>query len=131
MRKRLLLIQAVLTLLGSAAAYLIEGYAASLAVLFGGGIVMVNTLLLHWHHARAVRTAGIDVGKNMRILYRAALERFVITLALFAIGIGIMRLAPLPLILGFIAVQLAQALDWLLESRLRQRNGKHRDPYLW
>ena len=131
MRKRLVIIQAVLVLIGMAAAFLLEDSAAALGVLFGGGIVIINTLLLHWHHRRAARTAGIDVGKNMRIMYRAAAERFVITLALFAIGLGILGLEPLPLLLGFIGTQMAQALDWFIESRQRQNNGKRRDPYLW
>jgi ATP synthase protein I len=131
MRKRLLIVQAVLVLLGAAGACLLAGDAAAIGVSFGGSIVMVNTLLLHWHHRRAVRTAGIDAGKNMRILYRAAAERFFTTLALFATGLGILGLEPLPLLLGFIGIQLAQVLDWFIESRQRQNNGKRRDPYLW
>ncbi|HDP89822.1 MAG TPA: ATP synthase subunit I [Thioalkalivibrio sp.] len=131
MRKRLLVVQAVLVLLGAALVYLLNGEYAALGVLFGGSIVIVNTLLLHWHHRRAERFAGNDAGKNMRILYRAAAERFFITLALFAIGLGILGLEPLPLLLGFIGIQLAQVLDWLIESKQRKNNGKRRDPYLW
>jgi len=131
MRKRLLFVQAMLALLGAAIAQLLDDRAAAVAVLFGAGIVIANTMLLHWHHRRAVRTAGIDAGKNMRIMYRAAAERFFTTLALFAVGLGILRLEPLPLLLGFIGVQMAQALDWFIESRQRKNNGKRRDPYLW
>ncbi len=84
----------------------LNGFGGFLAALFGGVMVIINTLLLLWHSARAERLEQQDAGQNFRIIVRCALERFVITVALFALGLGRLGLEPLPLICGFAAGQL-------------------------
>lgn len=76
------------------------------AALYGGVMVIINTLLLLWHSARAERLEQQDSGHNFRIIVRCAIERFVITVALFALGLGRLGLEPLPLLSGFAAGQL-------------------------
>jgi hypothetical protein len=43
----------------------------------------------------------------LRLLYRTALERFVLTATLFALALGVLRLEPLALLTGFIVGQTA------------------------
>lgn len=76
-------------------------------VLFGGLITVINSLQLLRHLHRADRVAGCDANRNVRILYLCAMERLVMTLALFAISLGALKLAPLPVICGFILGQAA------------------------
>lgn len=131
MRKRLFIVQAVILAVVVALTFLVWDLDRAMAVLFGGVMVVINSAIQQWGHSRAIKTAGNDLQSNMRIIYRTAAERFVITLALFAVGIGVLRLEPKFLIAGFIVLQLAQVLDWFIESRLRKHHGRRRDPYLW
>jgi F0F1-type ATP synthase assembly protein I len=131
MRKRLFIVQAVFLAGVVALTYLVWDLESAMAMLFGGAMVVINTVIQQWGHFRATKTAGNDLQRNMRIIYRTAAERFIITLALFAVGIGVLRLEPKFLIAGFIVLQLAQVLDWFIESRLRKHHGRRRDPYLW
>lgn len=77
------------------------------AALYGGLIAIINSLQLLRHLHRAERIAGDDANGNVRIFYLCAMERLVMTIALFAIGLGALKLAPLPVISGFILGQLA------------------------
>jgi len=131
MRKRLFIVQAVILVGVVALTYLVWDLDSAVAVLFGGAMVVINTVIQQRGHFRAIKTAGNDLQSNMRIIYRTAAERFFITLALFAVGIGVLRLEPKFLIAGFIVLQFAQVLDWFIESRLRKHHGRRRDPYLW
>jgi hypothetical protein len=72
-----------------------------------------------------------DAGRSLRIIYRTAVERFLLTVVMFAVGIGVLKLEPLVLIGGFVLVLSAQMLDWFIESRMMRNHGKRRDPYLW
>jgi len=80
---------------------------AAVASLYGGSIAVVNSLLQLWHLGRAARTAGASPERNVRIIYRCMLERYVVTAALFALAIGIIGMTFLPLLAGFIVGQLA------------------------
>jgi ATP synthase protein I len=119
---RLLVTQLVLMLGCALAGLLIGGLSLGTALVYGGGIAVVNTLLQQWHATRAERVAGISPERNMRLLYRCAIERFFATVVLFSIGLGSLNLAPLPLLLGFIIAQLAQIFRWISESGLRRRH---------
>jgi len=94
--------QVLLAVLTSAIFWWYSGTAGAQAALFGGVIAVINSLIQLWHLHRANKTAGCSVSRNMRILYRCAAERLVLTTALFALGLGILKLQPLPLITGFI-----------------------------
>jgi F0F1-type ATP synthase assembly protein I len=131
MRKRVFIVQALLITVAMALAIWVSGLESALAVLYGGAMVMINTAVQQWGHFRASKIAGTDLGRNMRIIYRTAAQRFIVTLALFAVGIGVLKLEPKSMIAGFIWLQLAQVLDWFIESRLRKHHVKRRDPYLW
>jgi F0F1-type ATP synthase assembly protein I len=131
MRKRVFIVQALLIIVAMAIAIWVSGLVSAMAVLYGGAMVMINTAVQQWGHFRASRIAGTDLGRNMRIIYRTAAQRFFLSLAMFAVGIGVLKLEPKSMIAGFILLQLAQVLDWFIESRLRKHHVKRRDPYLW
>jgi len=84
---------------------LLQGTTASIAILFGGGIAVINTCLQKWHLHAAARFAGADAGKNLGRAYRCIAERWLMTIVLFAIGFSILTL-PLMLLSGFIVMQL-------------------------
>ena len=95
----------LLASVGSVAAIflVVQGGMASSAALFGGVAALVNLLLLDWRARRANRARALTARQSLQVLYLSALERFVSVALLFALGIGLLDLEPLPLLLGFIA----------------------------
>jgi len=74
---------------------------------FGGICASANCLLLEWRRYQADRGQALSAAQSMRLLYRTALERFVLVGVLFALGLGVWRLDPLALLTGFIVGQTA------------------------
>jgi len=77
------------------------------SVWFGGAIASANLLLLEWRRRMADKGPALSAAASLRLLYRTALERFVLAAALFALGLGVLRLYPLALLTGFIVGQVA------------------------
>lgn len=77
------------------------------AVWFGGAIATANLLLLEGRRRRADRGPALSAAASLRLLYRTALERFVLAVTLFALALGVLRLDPLALLTGFIVGQAA------------------------
>jgi ATP synthase protein I len=72
------------------------------SVWFGGAIASANLLLLEWRRRAADKGPALSAAASLRLLYRTALERFVLAAVLFALGLGVLRLEPLALLSGFI-----------------------------
>lgn len=112
-----------LLLAAAAGIWLLLGWQAGIALIYGGLVVFANGGLQRWQQQRAAHIAGNDPAKNLRYLYRCAAERFVATVALFAAGIGLMALPPLPLLGGYIVAQGAMVYRFYQVSSLRRRHG--------
>ncbi len=104
--RRLLLVQAVLTAALAVGWGLYSGAADALAVVFGG----VVSMLLAWLHKRGVRKAEAraltDPKAGMLILYVGAVIRFFLLIALLAVGFGLLKFSPHPMLAGFVLAQL-------------------------
>jgi len=96
-----------------AAVFLTKGTWDSLAAVYGGLVSICISLLLLRGIQRANDAAITDPGKSMRILYIGAVQRFVVVLALIALGIALLKLSPIALITGFALAQIG----YLLGSR--------------
>lgn len=120
--KKLLIFQLFSVLAVAVGTLVFSGLAMCVAVMYGGGVAIINTLLQQWHARRAERVAGNSPERNMRLLFRCAIERFVAAVVLLAIGLGILGLMPLALILGFVTAQLAQIYRLITESGLRRKH---------
>lgn len=112
-----------LLLAAAAGIWLMLGWQAGIALIYGGLVVFANGGLQRWQQQRAAHIAGNDPAKNLRYLYRCAVERFVATVALFAAGLGLMALPPLPLLGGYIIAQGAVIYRFYQVSSLRRRHG--------
>lgn len=84
--------------------FLWQGQLAAIAVLFGGGIAVVNTCLQKWHLHAAAKYAKADASKNLGRAYRCVAERWLMTITLFAIGFSVLTNSFM-LLAGFIAMQ--------------------------
>ncbi|HWU69305.1 MAG TPA: ATP synthase subunit I [Stenotrophobium sp.] len=111
MRRRVYKLLVAQVLLAVAAAVAMYGWRgqpeAAGAAVYGGAIALVNTLLLAWRTARAGAAAEADARWSSIGLLAGLLERFVFTLAAFGVGMGVLRLFPPALLVGFAAAQMA------------------------
>jgi ATP synthase protein I len=96
-----------------------SGANAAAAVWFGGGVAACNGLLLAWRRHHAASGRALSAGESLRLLYRTALERFVMVALLLALGLGVLKLHPLALLTGFLVGQLALVLTGLKEKSAR------------
>lgn len=90
----------------------------ALAVLFGGGVAVVNTSLLLWRWRQGSRDYHCDAGRHLRSFYRSSLERFFVVVILLAAGFALLGTNSLALLAGFLVGQIA----WIAMSQtLRER----------
>ena len=93
----------------------------ALSALFGGAISISVSLLLRRGVLKATEIARSDPKKSMMVLYFGALQRFVLVLALFGLGLGLFGLGPLAMIIGFGATQVAYAVAMRLSAKPARR----------
>jgi len=98
-----------------AAVFLTKGTWDSLAAVYGGLVSICISLLLLRGIQRANDAAKIDPGRSMRILYVGAVQRFIVVLALIALGIALLKLSPVAVVTGFALAQIG----YLLGSRYK------------
>lgn len=119
-----LIVQTALILIAAAVGAGYSGVNGAIAALYGGSLILIRTIMLIWYYRRAVNSAGIDVGLNLRIAYRCSLERMAVTVLLLGLGLGILKLEPLALICAFVALQLAGLVGRFEESLLSNMHVK-------
>jgi len=105
--RKLAMLQLLLIAATSVIFFMIYGAFQAGSACFGGLVAMANVLLLEWRRWCADSGRALSAGESVRLLYRSALERFVLVALLFAVALGVLQLAPVALITGFIAGQLA------------------------
>lgn len=105
--RNLLIIQIIFTAVVSGVGLQLLGGPGAKSALYGGGIALVNSLLLGWRVRRAGAAAGKSVTQGAFTLYWGAIERFVFTMVAFIVGMGLLRLRPEPLLAAFAVAQLA------------------------
>lgn len=95
-----------------------QGWEAGFAAAYGGLAAMLNSGLLYWRWAQGTRRFHSDPDRHLRSFYRSSMERFLMVGLWLAAGLAVLGLAPLALVVGFVAGQLA----WLIASpALRER----------
>jgi len=86
--------------------YLYQGQLAAQAAFYGGCMVMFNVWLTHRRLQTAAEIAVIAPGKEVYMLYFVAIQRFVFTIIFFVIGMGLLKLLPIPLLIAFAVAHL-------------------------
>jgi hypothetical protein len=82
--------------------YLLSGPSAAIGASFGSAIALVNIILLALRLAQGERTGDQNAHRELRSFFRSSLERFAVVTLLLATGLGLLHLAPLPLLAGFV-----------------------------
>ena len=104
--KRLLKIQFATGLVLAIVFLLIYGVFSSLSAFYGAAITIASTLVLKRNVRRADEFSISAPSKSMGVLYFGAVQRFVLVLALFIIGLGVLKLDAIAVMAGFILAQL-------------------------
>jgi ATP synthase protein I len=99
--------QAGLALISALIGAATVGAAAGLALLYGGLVAMAASVVLVWRERQAMQHPEWDPHRLFRLFVRAGVERMLLLVGLLAVGLGVLKLAPLPLMLGLVLAQLA------------------------
>lgn len=103
--RRILLVQAIFTGVGALTAFLLTASDNVVALLYGGAATMATTLYSGWRLHVATRGNQQGPALNMMEFYKATLLRFILAIALLALGLGYLKLKPLAMIVGFAIAQ--------------------------
>lgn len=103
--------QLILILALAGVSFLVYGKSPALAALYGGGIALINSLLMIRRVSKANKVLSKDPRSDVVSLYLGALERFVFTFAAMALGMGWLGINPLALLAGFALAHFAYPLS--------------------
>ena len=118
---RLVCLQCAITVISAIFAYLIVTPPAAKSLLYGSSIALISTLFLVWRFKQGERRESLGAEWALRQAYRTAIERYVWTAVMLAVGFKMLELAPLWMLAGFVMGQVA----WLLVPvwmKLRTQN---------
>jgi len=98
--RNLIISQIVIVLLVAAISIVLKDLRHMGSALFGGGILLTNTLLF----VLRLKKTGAKTGQDFALsMYAGAMQRTVITIIGFIIGMGLLGLPPVPQIIAFAA----------------------------
>lgn len=118
---RLVGLQGAITIIGAVLTYFVVTPLAAKSVAYGSCVTLVGTLLLAWRLRQGERRENPGAEWYLRQAYHTAIERFVWVAFMLAVGFGLLKLAPLWVLAGFVAGQAA----WLAAPvlmKLRTQN---------
>lgn len=117
---RIMMYQAVAAAMAAFLTYVYMGEAAVIAAWFGGMVAMSNTMLLVWRMRSAARDDAQDPRRELAKFFRSSMERFFVVSLLIAVGLGWMKLMPLPLLAGFALGQLTLVVSTIISGIEKQ-----------
>lgn len=103
--RRVALAQAGLAPLAAIIGGVFAGVHAALAVLFGALVALSVSLVLVWRERQAVQHPEWDQHRLFKLFIRAGIERLVVLVGLLFVGLGVLKLMPLPMMLGLLVAQ--------------------------
>ena len=119
--RRVVLVQAGFAPALAVAGAALAGIETGLALLYGSLVACVATAVLMWREQQAMCHPEWDQHRLFKLFIRVGLERLTLLAGLLAIGFGVLRLAPLPLLLGLLLAQLAW---WVVATRRSTRSDR-------
>lgn len=85
----------------------IAGIEAGLAVLYGVLAALAASAVLVWRERQSMRHPEWDQHRLLKLFMRAGVERLALLAGLLVVGLGVLKLAPLPVLLGLVLAQFA------------------------
>lgn len=116
--RRVVRAQSVLVFVAALSGTAIAGMDAGLAAAYGVLVALAASAVLVWREQQAMAHPEWDQHRLLKVFVRVSIERLVLLVALLSLGLGVLKLDPLPLLLGLVLAQFA----WLAAAA--GRNGK-------
>lgn len=98
---RLLIIQFTIALLVALGYLIFKDVGEFIAALFGGSVTLAGTVLMAWRIRRAGEVAAQEKQQGFIEIYTGAIQKFILTLVLMAVGMGYFKLDPLAILVSF------------------------------
>jgi len=105
--QRVALAQAGFAPVAALTAWVLAGTGAGLAMLYGALIALAVSAVLVWREWQSIRHPEWDQHRLLKLFIRTAVERLVLLAGLLFVGLAVLKLAPLPLLLGLVLAQFA------------------------
>ena len=105
--RRLLTVQAILTIIVALSYLAFQELDGFIAAVYGGLITLSGTLLMAWRISRAGEIGAEQKQQGYLEIYLGAIQKFILTLVLMAVGMGFMKLNPMSMIIAFAVTQLS------------------------
>lgn len=83
----------------------IAGVEAGLAVLYGALVALAVSLILVWRERQSMQHPEWDQHRLFKLFIRTGVERLALLTGLLFVGLGVLKLTPLPLLLGLMLAQ--------------------------
>ena len=114
--RRVAMAQAVLVPIAALVGWVFAGIGAGLAALYGVLVALSVSAVLVWRERQSILHPEWDQHRLFKLFVRAAIERLVLLVGLLIVGLGVLKLAPLPMMLGLVLAQFA----WLAAATSRK-----------
>lgn len=114
--RRVALAQAVLAPVVALAGAVLVGKDGGLASLYGVLVGLAVSLVLVWRERQSMQHPEWDQHRLFKQFIRAGIERLLVLVTLLFAGLAVLKLAPLPMLLGLLLAQLA----WLAAATGRK-----------
>lgn len=114
--RRVAMAQAVLVPIAALVGWVFAGIGAGLAALYGVLVALSVSAVLVWRERQSILHPEWDQHRLFKLFIRAAIERLVLLVGLLIVGLGVLKLAPLPMLLGLVLAQFA----WLAAATSRK-----------
>lgn len=118
--RKIIMLQLGVSLVVAAGFFLKDGSQEAISAFYGGLVSVISATMLSRGILSAGRKAPESAKTSQVILYLGAVVRFVLVLALFGIGLGVLKLAPIAVIAGFVITQLVFVLMAGRQGREKQ-----------
>jgi ATP synthase protein I len=115
--RQVLNLQLGVLVLAGLVAFSVWGLAVAGAALYGALVALANTSLLMWRMRRGAQ-GELDARQQLKGFYRSSVERYLLIVVLFAVGMGLMKLHPLVMMTGFALGQSA----WIVALLVQKTN---------
>src|SRR3569623_1817668 len=116
--RRVVRAQAVLVFVAALSGAAIAGMDAGLAAAYGVFVELAVSAVLVWREQQSMAHPEWDQHRLMMMCVRVSVARLILLVALLSLGLGVLKLDPLPLLLGLVLAQFA----WLAAAA--GRSGK-------
>lgn len=110
------LAQAGLAPIAALAGWMFAGIGAGVAALYGVLVALAVSAVLVWRERQSMRHPEWDQHRLFKVFIRAGVERLVLLVGLLIVGLGVLKLPPLPMLLGLVLAQFA----WLAAATGRK-----------